>query len=586
MHLTFYTTQLTRIYGKAIAEQVLPQLQLLVEKYRDRIPAPHDTSLNERDSILITYGDQINEADKPHLQTLLEFCETRLQNVVSGIHILPFYPWSSDDGFSVRDYRAVDPALGTWSHIERLGQSFRLMFDGVINHCSTQGEWFQAFIRDEAPYRDYFIVVEGNPDLSQVVRPRAMPLLTEFQTASGKRSVWTTFSIDQADLNYHNPAVLIEMIDILLMYAQRGAQFLRLDAIAYLWKEIGTPCIHLPQTHAIIQLLRAILDDLAPHVRLITETNVPHKENISYFGNGENEAQLVYNFALPPLVLHTFNTGDATILTKWASNLALPSKKTTFLNFLASHDGIGLNPVRGILGSDDIDALVEQTHAHGGLISFKQNADGSKSPYELNISYFDALSDPSGEESLDIQIARFMAAQAILLALRGLPGIYIHSLLGSRNWLEGYKHTGRARAINREKLVLESLESEIKRKGSLRQRVFSGYSQLLSARRTNPAFHPNGGQEILNLHESAFSILRISPDKKDSVICIQNVQCKSITIEINLQDFGLIQKHALKDLLSAKTYPVENGGRLSVRMGPYSVLWLAAELNSSMSDAR
>ena len=262
--------------------------------------------------------------------------------MISSIHILPFFPWSSDDGFSVKDYRQVDASLGDWSDVEHLAGSFRLMVDGVINHISARSDWFQAFLRDEPPYRDYFITVEGNPDLSTVIRPRTLPLLTEFLTTTGPRKVWTTFSADQADLDFHNPRVLLDILDVLLQYVRHGAQFIRLDAIAYLWKEIGTTCLHLPQTHTFIKLLRAVLDDIAPHVRIITETNVPHADNISYFGNGTNEAQLVYNFALPPLVLHTLQTGNAAALSSWAAGLSLPSSQTTFFNFLASHDGIGL----------------------------------------------------------------------------------------------------------------------------------------------------------------------------------------------------------------------------------------------------
>ena len=258
----------------------------------------------------------------------------------------------------------------------------------------SQHEWFQAFLKDDPQYRDYFIVVEGNPDLSQVVRPRALPLLTTFDTPSGPKQVWTTFSADQVDLNFRNPDVLLEIIDTLLFYVAQGAQFIRLDAIAYLWKEIGTSCIHLPQTHRVIRLFRSVLDAVAPHVMLITETNVPHNENISYFGNGRDEAQMVYNFALPPLVLHTFHTGNSRVLSKWAAGLNLPSDHTTFFNFLASHDGIGVNPARGILSDIEIDALIERVIQHGGLVSYKDDASGVQIPYELNINYFDALSDP------------------------------------------------------------------------------------------------------------------------------------------------------------------------------------------------
>ncbi len=473
--------------------------------------------------MLITYGDQVQEEGQPALRTLAEFCEKHLEGLVNSIHLLPFFPWSSDDGFSVMDYRAVDPALGTWEDIERLAGSFRLMFDGVINHTSTRGEWFKKFLADESPYNRYFLTVAGVPDLSQVVRPRTLPLLTEFETEAGPRRVWTTFSADQADLDYRNPDVLLEILDILLMYARRGAQFIRLDAIAYLWKDFKTTCIHLPQTHAIIQLIRAMFNEVAPWVMLITETNVSHPDNVSYFGDGTNEAQLVYNFALPPLVLHTLRVGDSAILSKWASGLDLPSDQVTFFNFLASHDGIGLNPARDILSGEEIEALVEQTREHGGLISYKQNSDGSQSPYEMNISFFDALSDPLGEEPIHLKVDRFMTAQAIMLALRGVPGIYFHSLFGSRNWLEGVKLTGRNRTINRQKLKRIDLEGELSRPNSIRALVFKQYSRLLKQRSELRAFHPHGGQKILDYGRHIFALLRSSPAGDEQVLCLQNI---------------------------------------------------------------
>ncbi|MBK9928191.1 MAG: sugar phosphorylase [Anaerolineales bacterium] len=558
---TFYTTLLAQIYNVELASQIEPRLLKLIDRYRGRISKPQNASLSERDSLLITYGDQVQEKGKAHLQTLAEFCESHLRGVMGGVHILPFYPWSSDDGFSVKDYREVDSALGDWQNVEELSKHFRLMFDGVINHMSAQGEWFQKFLQNEKPYNDYFVTVEGDPDLSQVVRPRALPLLTEYETTAGKRKVWTTFSADQVDLDFKNPDVLLEIFDVLLMYAQRGVQFIRLDAIAYLWKQIGTTCIHLPQTHAVIQLLRAVLDDVAPHVYLITETNVPHTDNISYFGDGKNEAQLVYNFALPPLVLHTFRTGDASVLSGWASSLTLPSDRTTFFNFLASHDGVGLNPARGILSNTDIDSLVEQTLAHGGLISYKHNSDGTKSPYEMNINYFDALSDPASDESLDLQVDRFMAAQAIMLTIVGMPGIYFHSLFGSRNWKEGVGQTKHNRTINRQKLERVDLEKQLADANSLRSKVFTHYRELLTARSSTSAFDPHGGQKVLDVGKGIFAVLRTSPDESKQVLCLQNVTVQELEIE------NPINK-TVRDLFTNRSVD----GKLLLK--PYQSMWL------------
>jgi len=540
------------LYGENKAPQLYDRVQKLLDGYRAH--PMRDGKLTEHDSILITYGDQVQAQNEKPLQTLSTFCKQYLNGIVKGIHILPFYPWTSDDGFSVVDYRKVDSDLGDWDDISSMQSHFRLMFDGVINHISAQSEWFKGFLRDDPRYRDYFISVEDSPDLSQVVRPRALPLLTTFNTPSGEKHVWTTFSEDQIDLNFKNPEVLFEILDILLMYVERGATFIRLDAIAYLWKEIGTTCIHLPQTHHIIQSLRVALNEVAPHVHLITETNVPHVDNISYFGDGTNEAQLVYNFALPPLTLHTFHTGDARVLSSWAKTLSLPSDKTTFFNFLASHDGIGLNPARGILSNAEIDSLVNKILDHGGLISYKQNSDGTQSPYEMNINYFDALSNPNGNEPLELQVNRFIAAQAIMLSLLGLPGIYFHSLFGSRGWLEGVKQTGRNRTLNREKCDLEKLQNELADENSLRSKVFTRYRQLLLARSSSPAFHPHGTQIILDVHPAIFAVERISPDGKTRMLCLHNVSLEKITTET---------EHATA-LLQAS----------NITLKPYQILWV------------
>ncbi|NJM08131.1 sugar phosphorylase [Candidatus Gracilibacteria bacterium] len=443
------------IYGEDTATEVLPRLLRLIEHHlAGRAPATQRPMLRERlgpgDALLITYGDQISAPDMTPLRTLGEVLERQLGGLISGVHILPFYPYTSDDGFSVVDYAQIDPQLGSWGDIALLASRFRLMFDAVVNHISASSDWFQRFLRDEAPHHEYFIVVDPTTDLTQVTRPRALPLLTPFETPSGVKHVWTTFSADQIDLNFANSAVMLEMIDILLLYAAQGAEFIRLDAIGYLWKEIGTRCIHLPQTHRMVQLWRSVFDIVAPHVTLITETNVPHADNISYFGDGQNEAQLVYQFPLAPLTLNAFAAGDAGHLTRWAAGLEQRTTETSFFNFLASHDGIGVMPAAGILSQAEIGDLVERTLRHGGHVSYKNNADGSQSPYELNIAFFDALSDPNDTRENDTQkIDRFVAAQAIMLALAGLPGIYIHSLFGSPSDHSGVALTGRYRSINR-----------------------------------------------------------------------------------------------------------------------------------------
>ncbi|MBC7265219.1 MAG: sugar phosphorylase [Chloroflexi bacterium] len=571
-HLTF-------LYGAEQGARLWPLLAARLEAFRRRNPRLQAPSLatdwlDERDVFLVTYGDQIQEPDKPPLQSLDEVLTALAGDFLRGVHILPFYPYSSDDGFSVIDYKAVDPHLGSWEDIHRLGQHFRLMFDAVINHISRHSAWFQGFLHDQPPYTDYFIKVDPSTDLSQVVRPRALPLWSAVETAHGTEYVWTTFSEDQMDLNYANPQVLLEMIEVLLFYVEQGAGLIRLDAIAFLWKEHGTPCIHLPQTHRVVKLFRAVLDAVAPGVLLVTETNVPHTENICYLGDGTDEAQLVYQFPLPPLTWHAFHTADATCLQRWAAGLKTPSPRTTFLNFLASHDGIGLRPVEGILSKEQIAELVALAEAHGGYVSYRANPDGSRSPYELNIVYFDALNDPNADEPQSIQVDRFMASQAILLSLAGVPGIYVHSLFGSRNWREGVAQTGHYRTINRQKFQRFALEAELMDPSSTRYQVFHRYRALIKARSSELAFHPNGDQRVLAVHPALFCLVRTAPDESSRVLCVHNVSPVPQTFHADLADAGFRANTALVDLVSGKQFSTTTCAGLTMTVPGYGVLWL------------
>jgi glucosylglycerate phosphorylase len=550
------------LYGKEEASQVFEQLQSLLAEYADKL-STDKLALSEKDTMLIAYGDHAKREGEAPLATLRQLMQ-ELNLAVSSLHILPFYPYSSDDGFSVIDYYAVDPALGDWNDVRALSKVFRLMFDGVINHISSQSAWFQGFLRGEENYQDYFIVADPMLDLSLVTRPRTLPLLSPYETPTGIKHVWTTFSDDQIDLNFSNPEVLLEIIKLLLFYIEQGAQFIRLDAIAFLWKQIGTSCIHLPETHAVIQLMRDVLDIAAPETILITETNVPHAENISYFGDGYNEAQMVYQFPLPPLILHTLSTGNASQLTNWAKGIKRESERTTFFNFTASHDGIGVRPVTGILRESEINALIDLVQKHGGHISYRNQSDGSKSPYELNINYFDAITDPAVTTiDEDTAIARFMVSQAIMLAFIGVPGIYFHSIFGSRNDTAGVAATGRYRSINREKLDADALLVELNDSQSLRAKVFAQYTKLLEARAKETAFHPLGNQTVLEFDARLFVLERISPDSNARILALHNVSAESLALR-------LPSEHWL-DILSMESISNEE-----IQIAPYQILWLKA----------
>ena len=571
-HLQRIETRLHFLYGDR-AHALLNRLFMMIGRYGVGMngyrPAA-SAAWDEKDIVLITYGDMVRQAEEPPLRTLGFFLKQRLDDLIRTVHILPFFPSSSDDGFSVKDYREVDPALGTWKEVDSLRQNYSLMFDLVINHVSRQSAWFKDYVNDIAPYRHFFHEIDPGTDLSAVVRPRSLPLLSETQTRAGARHVWTTFSPDQIDLNFANPEVLFEMIDILLWYIARGARIIRLDAIAYLWKIIGTPCIHLTQTHEVVKLLRDILEMVAPDVLLLTETNVPHQENISYFGH-DDEAHMVYQFSLPPLLAHGLLTGYAGHLTRWAASLPPLTDNQTFFNFTASHDGLGVRPLQGLISATDFEQLIAHVQRVGGRISTKRNADGSDSPYELNITYFDLFADDTHRVS-ERHMARFLSSQAIMLAMRGIPAVYFNSLFGARNNARGADETGQNRTVNREKWGRKRLDSMLDDPGRHHRRVFQAYLHLLHVRRTRAAFHPNGEQQVRDIGDHLFAFDRVSPDGTDTITCLTNFSEHPVQVPLDNRLPRLHNAGApLLDLIQDHPPKRVNGELILI---PHQTMWL------------
>jgi sucrose phosphorylase len=564
--------RLHKLYPPEIADRAVDSIIDLIFKYKSRIISK-EYNLTEKDIVLITYGDQVNKDYEPSLQTLKGFMDQHLKGVINSIHILPFYPYSSDDGFSVVNYGAVDPKMGSWKEIEQISGEYRLMVDGVINHISQFSDWFKAFLAGDPYFQDFFTEVDPSTDLSKVVRPRALPLLSEFvDDSEKKRYVWTTFSKDQVDLNYRSHRVLRNVLDALFYYVEKGATLIRLDAIAFIWKEMGTECVHLPETHELIQLMREVLHEVAPEVIIITETNVPHHENVSYFGSGGDEAQMVYNFALPPLLVHSILTGNTNTLTQWAQTISLPSDKVCFFNFTASHDGIGLRPIKGILTDAEVMHIGDTVKAHGGLVSYKTDSDGSKSPYELNCSYIDALTHPDEDDA--IRYKRMLLAQATVLAMPGVPGIYFHSLVGSRNYKDGVKHSGVNRTINREKYHIDWLEKELATEGTLAKKMLESYKQLISIRINEAAFNPFGKFEFLDVGDQIFAVEQQCINQKERVLAIHNFSDKEVTCVLP-KTISL----PLKDIVASSfgtQFSLETNSK--IKFAPYQIMWLKGAL--------
>ncbi|MBN1090098.1 MULTISPECIES: alpha-amylase family glycosyl hydrolase [Pantoea] len=556
------TDLIDKIYAGTFPEATFARLLADIATAREAIKLPRKAHWDEQDVVLITYADQFREADKPTLSTFSRFYQQHLQSTFPLVHLLPFFPWSSDDGFSVIDYHQVDPLCGDWQDIARLHQETRLMFDFVCNHMSAHSAWFSHFLAQDPGWDDFFISMPPATDLSAVTRPRTSPLLTPFKMADGEtRFIWTTFSADQIDLNFANPEVLLRMVNVLLDYLKRGADYVRLDAVGYMWKTPGTRCIHLEKTHQLVKLFRAIADQVAPGTVIITETNVPHQDNISYLGNGHDEAQMVYQFSLPPLVLHAIHTGSARALRQWASALDLSSNDTTFFNFLASHDGIGLNPARGILSEVEIVALVRDLALEGALVSYKNNPDGTTSPYEINVTYLDALNREDDDDAT--RLKRFLLAHAILLVFPGVPAIYIQSILGGRNHYDGVRAAGHNRAINRQKYDLQQIEGDLAGGNWLRQQVYTRLGQLIQLRRRQPAFHPDYPMTLYESENAVLVLRRHQPESGDGLLCVFNLSGRSVETQLPVA-------HTLQDVVSGEKID----GTQPVKLDAWQFMWL------------
>lgn len=568
-------SRLKFIYNEDIAETYMPAIDNLVEKYSTILSQkPFKPQWDQEDTVLITYGDSIRDSNNKHsLATLKQFADKHLSDCFTTIHLLPIFPYTSDDGFSVADYRMIRSDLGDWQDVRNLGENYDLMFDFVLNHCSRVSLYFADFRADRDPYRDFFIYEDPDNDWDNVVRPRSTPVLTEIPTRDGIKYVWTTFSADQVDLNYKNPKVLMEALDILLFYLSQGSRITRLDAVAFLWKETGTSCVHLPQTHEVVKLMRDLTQELSPGAVLLTETNVPHKENISYFGDGD-EAHMVYQFSLPPLLLHAIHTGNTHYLYEWLKELSPPPEGCTYFNFTASHDGIGVRPLEGLLPDEEVKQLLEDMRARGAYISTRRNKDGKNTPYEINVTYFDAFRNP-GNQSAPWQVARFLLSQTFALSMRGIPGIYIHSLLATPNDIPRVEITGATRSINRHQWNEEELEALLEVPESNTFLLMREYLRRIRIRQRQTAFHPDAEQTVIRLGKAnLMGLVRYSQDDKQTIIALYNFSKTACHLPIDMFSHLIGNSEGWWDLLYDNPPIIEEEGLL---IRPYACHWLVSE---------
>ena len=571
--------QLSTIYKDVSLEQSFDQIaQALIDimglSSKVTEIKPFTNYWSEEDIILITYGDSILKDGEPPLQTLKNFLDHNIENTINSVHILPFFPYCSDDGFAVIDYSSVNESLGTWQDIEEISEAYHLMSDLVINHCSSRSAWFDNFIKGEGLGSDFFFTALPDDNLSDVVRPRTSPLLKEVDTGKGKQFVWCTFSHDQVDFDFRNPEVLKAFASIIRQYLDMGVKIFRLDAIAFLWKVVGTQSINLPQTHEVVRLLRTLIESTESNPIIITETNIPNTQNLTYFGNA-NEAHGIYNFSLPPLLLNTLLTGNCLYLKRWLMSMPPSQDGTMYFNFIASHDGIGLRPAEGLLSERELDNLISTVESFGGKISWRTTDDGIQKAYEMNISLYDAMQGTiKGKDQWNFE--RFICAHTIMFGLEGIPGIYIHSLLGTQNDYQKLSNTHHNRSINRRRWQENDLEEALNNKELHHGKVLSTLKSLLNIRIKQPAFHPNATQFTLHLGLQLFGFWRQSHDRKQSIFCVSNITNQPMTLP--LSELNLIITESWIELIS-KTVITELSEEII--LAPYQTVWISNKSNPS-----
>ena len=548
---------------------IVEQIILLINDQKLTLNKKATSTQNwtQENSFLITYADSITEEGQKPLFVLNNFLEDFV-NSIDSVHILPFMPSSSDGGFSVIDYYRIDERLGDWEELKLLSKNKNIMIDIVLNHASKESKWFDNFLKGSGKGSDYFKVVKGWDGVAQIERPRSSKLFQLIKTKDGEKKVWCTFSHDQIDLDFSNPKVLLEFLKIIKFYILKDMKIFRLDAVAFLWKQENTSCINQPETHYIIKLIRFVSSLIDKDSIIITETNIPSKENLSYFGKGD-EAHWIYNFTLSPLILYTLVSGDCSQLRKWSMTMPPAQEGNAYFNFLASHDGIGLRPVEGRLNPGQLNKLISRMKSSGAKISYKTSQFGEEIPYEINITYLDGLKSTFEGDS-NYQVERFICAHVIMFAMEGIPAIYIHSLLGTKNDYDAIDLGEENRSINRYKWNKKELYTLLKNESTINYKILSNLNEILNIRSKQPAFHPNATQFTLNLGNNIFGIWRQDKKREQSIFSITNITSK--TILLSLEKVNLIETEKWFDLISGNSLKsIEN--KISIK--PYQSLWMS-----------
>ena len=553
---------LRKIYPEHSEEEinsVWSQLLQILDPYhvnRDTSELGNESIWDSSSVVLITYPDAIYRKDESTLKTLAEFIKNRLGGLSSVIHVLPFLPSTSDGGFSVSNHEKIEENFGDWNDLKNLAITHKVMADLVLNHVSASHPWVHQFLKTEEPGSSYIVAPSQIDIWEEVIRPRNSSLFTNVKTDKGFKNVWTTFGPDQIDVDWRNPYVFIEFLKLLVRYINNGSEWIRLDAIAFIWKEPHTTCLHLDPVHLIVKLLNKCLKIIKPSAVLITETNVPEDENLSYLTDGD-EANLAY-------------TGQTDLLNHWLSNWNELPTCTSLLNFTSSHDGIGLRALEGIMENNRVHNLLVESEKRGGLVSHRRMSNGKDQPYELNISWWSAMSHIGSDITL-LQFERFLLSQVFTLSLKGVPAFYLPSILASPNDLDTFRKTGQRRDLNREKFEANKLIDLLKNFDSPASKNISYLSHIVKVRSRLRAFHPEACMKCISTDiDNCIIFQRGSGEDRVYVICNMSEKCLNIKL---LNELDLLELDSTKCLIDNITGSILNVDKF--QLNPYQVVWVS-----------
>ncbi|OYY73773.1 MAG: alpha-amylase [Gammaproteobacteria bacterium 28-57-27] len=512
---------------------------------------------------------------------------------INLLHVMPMLDCPqdhSDGGYAVRDFYNIDSRFGSMDDLEALASTLKqrdvlLVLDIVVNHTSDEHEWAQRARRGEKPYQDYYFVFDDReiPDIYEQTMSEIFPV-----TAPGNftwdadmgKWVMTVFNTYQWDLNYHNPAVLIEMIDIILFWANKGADILRLDAVAFLWKKMGSVCQNEREAHLLLQLMKDCCQVTAPGVLFIAEAIVAPSEIAKYFGEdaiNAKECEIAYNATLMALLWDAVATKNAALLNQGIKSLPAKLERATWLNYVRCHDDIGL-------GFDDNDIRLvgyePAPHRRFILDYFTGRFPGSLArglPFGENPKTGDARISGSlaslvglesamergDEAAIDAAIKTIVLLHCVILSFGGIPLLYYGDAIGTLNSLEYLAEPSKAadnRWMNRSHFNWVRAEKR-HQIGTVEQRIFSPLKKMIALRKEISAFADFDNRQLLSVDVPNLLVFsRTDPqNSRNRVLVIGNFSDAAQTLPVEaLRAHGFLLMDAMRDLCTGERFTVEN----------------------------